>query len=71
MLSELLENEVLSVAFYGKETDWNSVFGVCVCVCVSVFQCLGDIQYTPTVCIRSIVHGANCRVNMMELKAAQ
>lgn len=24
MLSELLENEVLSVAFYGEETDWNS-----------------------------------------------
>lgn len=24
MLSELLENEVLTVAFYGEETDWNS-----------------------------------------------
>lgn len=24
MLSEVLENEVLSVAFYGEETDWNS-----------------------------------------------
>lgn len=24
MLSELLENEVLSVVFYGEETDWNS-----------------------------------------------
>lgn len=24
MLSELPENEVLSVAFYGEETDWNS-----------------------------------------------
>lgn len=35
MLSELLENEVLSVAFYGKETDWNSG---CVCVCLCVFS---------------------------------
>lgn len=36
MLSELLENEVLSVAFYGEETVWNSrcvYVSLCVCVC--------------------------------------
>lgn len=43
MLSELLENEVLSVAFYGEETVWNSRC-VYVSLCVCVFWCQLETQ---------------------------